>query len=56
MLPKKNSMVTMVTDEFLKNRIILQKSVATTGFIWFSWFQKYILLYIFVHVFLVMRC
>ena len=27
MLSKKNSMVTMVTDEFLENRIILQKSV-----------------------------
>ena len=25
MLSKKNSMVTMVTDEFLENRIILQK-------------------------------
>ena len=56
MLSKKNSMVTMVTDEFLENRIILQKSVATIGFIWFFWFQKCILLYIFVQVFLVMRC
>ena len=55
MLSKKNSMVTMVTDEFLENRIILQKSVATIGFIWFFWFQKCILLYIFVQVFLVMR-
>ena len=53
MLSKKNS---MVTDEFLENRIILQKSVATIGFIWFFWFQKCILLYIFVQVFLVMRC
>ena len=53
MLSKKNSMVTMVTDEFLENRIILQKSVATIGFIWFFWFQKCILLYIFVQVFLV---
>ena len=35
MLSKKNSMVTMVTDEFLEHRIILQKSVATIGFIWF---------------------
>ena len=26
---------TMVTDEFLENRIILQKSVATIEFIWF---------------------
>ena len=51
MLSKKNSMVTMVTDEFLENRIILQKSVATIGFIWFFWFQKCILLYIFVQVF-----
>ena len=48
MLSKKNSMVTMVTDEFLENPIILQKSVATNGFIWFFWFQKCILLYIFV--------
>ena len=56
MLSKKNFMVTMVTDEFLENRIILQKSVATIGFIWFFWFQKCILLYIFVRVFLVMRC
>ena len=55
MLSKKNSMVTMVTDEFLENRIILQKSVATIGFIWFFWFQKCILLYIFAQVFLVMR-
>ena len=55
MLSKKNSMVTMVTDEFLENRIILQKSVATIGFIWFCWFQKCILLYIFAQVFLVMR-
>ena len=55
MLSKKNSMVTMVTDEFLENRVILQKSVATIGFIWFFWFQKYILLYIFAQVFLVMR-
>ena len=55
MLSKKNSMVTMVTDEFLENRIILQKSVATIGFLWFFWFQKCILLYIFVQVFLVMR-
>ena len=47
-------MVTMVTDEFLENRIILQKSVATIGFIWFFWFQKCILLYIFAQVFLVM--
>ena len=46
----------MVTDEFLENRIILQKSVATIGFIWFFWFQKCILLYIFVQVFLVIRC
>ena len=29
MLSKKNSMVTMVTDEFLENRTILQKTVAT---------------------------
>ena len=56
MLSKKNLMVTMVTDEFLENCIILQKSVATIGFIWFFWFQKCILLYIFVQVFLVMRC
>ena len=35
MLSKKN-LVTMVTDEFLENRIILQKSVATIGFIWYS--------------------
>ena len=56
MLSKKNSMVTMVTDEFLENRIILQKSVATIGFIWFFWFQKCILLYIFEQVFLVLRC
>ena len=55
MLSKKTSMVTMVTDEFLENRIVLQKSVATIGFIWFFWFQKCILLYIFVQVFLVMR-
>ena len=56
MLSKKNSMVTMVTDEFLENCIILQKSMATIGFIWLFWFQKCILLYIFVEVFLVMRC
>ena len=56
MLSKKNLMVTMVTDEFLENRIILQKSVATIGFIWYFWFQKCILLYILVQVFLVMRC
>ena len=31
MLSKKNSMVTMVTDEFIENHIILQKSVATIG-------------------------
>ena len=55
MLSKKNLMVTMVTDEFLENRIILQKSVATIGFICFFWFQKCILLYIFAQVFLVMR-
>ena len=55
MLSKKNSMVTMVTDEFLENRIILQKYVATIGFIWFFWFQKCILVYIFAQVFLVMR-
>ena len=55
MLSKKTSMVTMVTDEFLENRIILQKSVATIGFIWFFWYQKCILLYIFLQVFLVMR-
>ena len=55
MLSKKNSMVTMVTDEFLENRIILQKSVAAIGFIWFFWFQKGILLYIFAQGFLVMR-
>ena len=55
MLSKKNSMVTMVTDKFLENRMILQKSVATIGFIWFFWFQKCILLYIFAQVFLVMR-
>ena len=55
MLSKKNSMVTMVTDEFLENRIILQKSVATIRFIWFFWFQKCILLYIFAQVFLGMR-
>ena len=55
MLSKKTSMVTMVTDEFLENRIILQKSVAIIGFIWFFWFQKCILLYIFAQVFLVMR-
>ena len=53
MLSKKNL---MVTDEFLENRIISQKSVATIGIIWFFWFQKCILLYIFVQVFLVMRC
>ena len=56
MLSKKNWMVTMVTDTFLKKHIILSKSVATIGFIWFFWFQKCILLYIFVQVFLVMRC
>ena len=56
MLSQKKSTVTMVTDEFLENRIILQKSVATIGFIWLFWFQKCILLYIFVQVFLVMRC
>ena len=56
MLSKKNSMVTMVTDEFLENRMSLQTSVATIGFIWLFWFQKCILLYIFVQVFLVMRC
>ena len=56
MLSKKNLMVTMVTDEFLENRIILPKSVATIGFIWFFWFQKCILLYIFVQIFLEMRC
>ena len=56
MLSKKNLMVTMVTDEFLENCIILQKSVATIGFIWFLWFQKCILLYIFVQIFLEMRC
>ena len=55
MLSKKNSMVTMVTDEFLENRIILQKSVVTIGFICFFCFQKCILLYIFVQVFLVRR-
>ena len=55
MLSKKNSMVTMVTDEFLENCIILQKSVATIGFICFFLFQKCILLYIFAQVFLVMR-
>ena len=49
---QENSMVTMVTDEFLENRINLQNSVATIGFIWFFWFQKCILLYIFVQVFL----
>ena len=53
MLSKKNLMVTMVTDEFLKKHIVLQKSVATIGFIWFFWFQKCILLYIFGQVFLV---
>ena len=46
----------MVTDEFLENRIILQNSVASIGFIWFFWFQKCILLYILVQVFLVIRC
>ena len=56
MLSKKNFVVTMVTDDFLENRIILQKSVATVGFIWFFWFQKCILLYIFVQILLVMRC
>ena len=56
MLSKKNLMVTMVTDEFLENRIILLKSVATIGFICFFWFQKCILLYIFVQIILVMRC
>ena len=56
MLSKKNSMVTMVTDEFLESCIILQKSVATFGFIWFFWFQKCTVLYIFVQVFLVIRC
>ena len=40
MLSKKNSMVTMVTDDFLENRIILQKSVATIGFIWLFWFRN----------------
>ena len=55
MLSKKTSMVTMVTDEFLENCIILQKSVATIGFIWIFWFQKCILLYILAQVFLVMR-
>ena len=34
MLSKKNLMIAMVTDEFLENCIILQKSVATIGFIW----------------------
>ena len=34
----------------------LQKSLTTIGFIWLFWFQKCILLYIFVQVFLVMRC
>ena len=53
---QENLMVTMVTDEFIENRIILQKSVATIGFIWFFWFQKCILLYIFVQIFLEMRC
>ena len=52
MLSKKNLMVTVVTDAFLKKRIILQKSVATIGFICFFWFQKCILLYISVQVFL----
>ena len=56
MLSKKTSMVPMVTDEFLENHRILQKYVATIGFIWLFWFQKCILLYIFVQVFLVMRC
>ena len=46
MLSKKNSMVTMVTDEFLENRIILQKSVATIGFIWFFLIPE---MYTFVH-------
>ena len=32
MLSKKNLMVTMVTDDFLENRIILQKYVAIIGF------------------------
>ena len=41
----------MVTGEFLENPIILQKSVATMGFFLF---QKHILLYIFLQVFLVM--
>ena len=56
MLSKQDSKVAMVTDEFLENRLTLQKSVATIGFTWLFWFQKCILLYIFVQVFLVMRC
>ena len=46
MLSKKNSMVTMVTDEFLENCIILQKSVATIGFICFFLIPE---MYTFVH-------
>ena len=46
MLSKKNSMVTMVTDEFQENRIILQKSVATIGFICFFLIPE---IYTFVH-------
>ena len=45
MLSKKNSMVTMVTDEFLENRIILQKSVATIGFIWLFFPEMYTLVH-----------
>ena len=46
MLSKKNLMVTMVTDEFLENCIILQKSVAT------NWIHLVFLIpemYTFVH-------
>ena len=46
MLSKKNSMFTMVTDEFLENRIILQKSVATIEFICFFLIPE---MYAFVH-------
>ena len=46
MLSKKNLMVTMVTDEFLENRTILQKSMATIGFICFFLIPE---MYTFVH-------
>ena len=46
MLPKKNLMVTMVTDEFLENCMILQTSVATNEFICFFLIPE---MYTFVH-------